>query len=246
MNQKNTKIVLITGSSKRLGEATALKLHSLGMDIIIHYNSSEKGAKKLVSNMNDVRKNSAISIKLNLRDFTSYEKEFSKLDEKWSSIDVLINNASTFYPTPIDEISEEHWDKLIGSNLKGPLFLIQGLKDKLIESRGSIVNITDTNLSKGVANFSIYASAKGGLESVTKVLARELAPEVNVNAIAPGAMLEPPDVTWTDEQKEKVIANIPLKKMGSEKDIANTVKFVVSSKYMTGQVIKVDGGRSLS
>ena len=146
----------------------------------------------------------------------------------------------------MDDISEEHWDKLVGSNLKGPLFLIQGLKDKLIESRGSIVNITDTNLSKGVANFSIYASAKGGLESVTKVLARELAPEVNVNAIAPGAMLEPPDVTWTDEQKKKVIANIPLKKMGSEKDIANTVKFVVSSKYMTGQVIKVDGGRSLS
>ena len=141
----------------------------------------------------------------------------------FDSIDVLVNNASTFYPTPIDEISEEHWDKLIGSNLKGPLFLIQGLKDKLIESRGTIVNITDTNLSKGVANFSIYASAKGGLESITKVLARELAPEVNVNAIAPGAMLEPPDVTWTEEQKEKVIANIPLKKMGSEKDIANTV-----------------------
>ena len=126
------------------------------------------------------------------------------------------------------------------------LFLLQGLKDKLIKSRGSILNITDINLSKGVANFSIDAPAKGGLESVTKVLARELAPEVNVNAIAPGAMLETHDVTWTEEQKEKVIANIPLKKMGSEKDIANTVKFVVSSKYMTGQVIKVDGGRSLS
>ena len=158
----------------------------------------------------------------------------------------MVNNASTFYPTPIDEISEDHWDKLIGSNLKGPLFLIQGLKDKLIEAKGTIINITDTNLSKGVANFSIYAAAKGGLESITKVLARELAPDVNVNAIAPGAMLEPPDVTWTEEQKEKVIANIPLKKMGCEKDIASTVKFVVGSKYMTGQIIKVDGGRSLS
>ena len=108
MNQKNTKIVLITGAGKRLGEATALKLHSLGMDVIIHYNSSEKAAKKLVSNMNDVRKNSAISIKLNLRDFTSYEKEFSKLDEKWSSIDVLINNASTFYPTNIQNTTFEN------------------------------------------------------------------------------------------------------------------------------------------
>ena len=126
------------------------------------------------------------------------------------------------------------------------MFLIQGLKDKLIEAKGTIINITDTNLSKGVANFAIYAAAKGGLESITKVLARELAPDVNVNAIAPGAMLEPPDVTWTEEQKEKVIANIPLKKMGCEKDIANAVKFVVGSKYMTGQIIKVDGGRSLS
>ncbi len=129
----------------------------------------------------------------------------------------MVNNASTFYPTPIDEISEDHWDKLIGSNLKGPLFLIQGLKDKLIEAKGTIINITDTNLSKGVANFAIYAAAKGGLESITKVLARELAPDVNVNAIAPGAMLEPPDVTWTEEQKEKVIANIPLKRWVARK-----------------------------
>ena len=113
-------------------------------------------------------------------------------------------------------------------------------------SNGSIINITDTNLSKGVANYSIYSAAKAGLESITKGLARELAPEITVNAIAPGAMLEPPDVEWTDEQKEKVISNIPLKRMGSEKDIANAVKFVASSKYMTGQTIKVDGGRSLS
>ena len=170
----------------------------------------------------------------------------SNVNEITDSVDVLVNNASTFYPTAIDEISDEHWEKLVGSNLKGPLFLIQGLSDKLKESKGSIINITDTNLSKGVANFSIYAAAKGGLESITKVLARELAPEVNVNAIAPGAMLEPPDVTWTEEQKEKVISNIPLKRMGNEQDIANAVKFVASSKYMTGQIIKVDGGRSLS
>ena len=110
---------------------------------------------------------------------------------------------------------------------------------------GTIINITDTNLSKGVANYSIYSAAKGGLETITKSLARELAPEITVNAIAPGAMLEPPGVTWTEEQKEKVVSNIPLKRMGSEEDIANTVKFLVSSKYITGQIIKVDGGRSL-
>ena len=158
---------------------------------------------------------------------------------------VFNNNASTFYPTPIDDISEDHWEKLIGSNLKGPLFLIKGLKQKLKESNGSIINITDTNLSKGVANYSIYSAAKAGLEAITKGLARELAPEIKVNAIAPGAMLEPPDVTWTEEQKNKVIDTIPLKRMGSEKDIAETVKFLADSEYITGQIIKVDGGRSL-
>ena len=112
-------------------------------------------------------------------------------------------------------------------------------------SKGSIINITDTNLSKGVANYSIYSAAKAGLESVTKCLARELAPEIKVNAIAPGAMLEPPDVTWTEEQKNKVIDSIPLKRMGSEKDIAEAVKFLAHSQYITGQIIKVDGGRSL-
>jgi pteridine reductase len=240
------KTILITGAAKRIGKEIALTFSQMGWNIIIHYNSSKKDAQDLADQINTHNPSSAKIIQANLDISSDVQRLVDESKLFFDSIDVLVNNASTFYPTPIDEISEEHWDKLIGSNLKGPLFLIQGLKDKLIESRGTIVNITDTNLSKGVANFSIYASAKGGLESITKVLARELAPEVNVNAIAPGAMLEPPDVTWTDEQKEKVIANIPLKKMGSEKDIANTVKFVVSSKYMTGQVIKVDGGRSLS
>ena len=161
------------------------------------------------------------------------------------SLDLLINNASTFYPTPIEEVSEDHWNKLIGSNLKGPLFLIQGVKEKLKKSNGQVINITDTNLSRGVANYSIYSAAKAGLEAITKGLARELAPEIKVNAIAPGAMLEPPDVTWTEEQKNKVISSIPLKRMGSEKDIAEAVKFLESSDYITGQIIKVDGGRSL-
>ena len=240
------KTIFVTGGAKRIGKAIIEHFAEDGWKVIIHYNNSQADAEALAEKINKKNKNSAFIVQGNLDKSCDIKSIISNIDEITDSLDVLVNNASTFYPTPIDEISEEHWDKLIGSNLKGPLFLIQGLKDKLIESRGSIVNITDTNLSKGVANFSIYASAKGGLESITKVLARELAPEVNVNAIAPGAMLEPPDVTWTDEQKAKVIANIPLKKMGSEKDIANTVKFVVSSKYMTGQVIKVDGGRSLS
>ena len=143
MNQKNTKVVLITGAGKRLGEATALKLHSLGMDIIIHYNSSEKAVKKIVSKMNDVRKNSAISIKLDLRDFNSYEKEFSKLDEKWSSIDVLINNASTFYPTNIQNTTFENWDDLHDVNLKAPFFISKFFYKSLKKNKGCIINMVD-------------------------------------------------------------------------------------------------------
>ena len=199
----------------------------------------------LAKEINNANKNTAITVQGNLDVKEDVNAIIKEVLDAFPSIDLLINNASTFYPTPIDDISEEHWEKLVGSNLKGPLFLIQGLKQKLKESKGSIINITDTNLSKGVANYSIYSAAKAGLESITKGLARELAPEIKVNAIAPGAMLEPPDVTWTEEQKNKVIESIPLKRMGSEKDIAEAVNFLAHSQYITGQIIKVDGGRSL-
>ena len=239
------KTIFITGAAKRIGKEIALTFKELGWNIIIHYNSSKKDADDLANEINKDNPNSAKTVQGNLDIKEDVQKILSEVSETFPSIDVLVNNASTFYPTPIDEISEDHWEKLIGSNLKGPLFLIQGLKEKLKRSNGSIINITDTNLTKGVANYSIYSAAKAGLEAVTKGLARELAPEIKVNAIAPGAMLEPPDVTWTEEQKNKVIESIPLKRMGSEKDIANAVKFLAHSEYITGQIIKVDGGRSL-
>ena len=240
-----SKTVFITGAAKRIGKEIALSFKELGWNIIIHYNSSKEDALNLAKEINNANKNSAITVQGNLDVKEDVNAIIKEVLDAFPSIDLLINNASTFYPTPIDDISEEHWEKLVGSNLKGPLFLIQGLKQKLKESKGSIINITDTNLSKGVANYSIYSAAKAGLESITKGLARELAPEIKVNAIAPGAMLEPPDVTWTEEQKSKVIESIPLKRMGSEKDIAEAVNFLAHSQYITGQIIKVDGGRSL-
>ena len=239
------KTVFITGAAKRIGKAIALTFKDLGWNIIIHYNSSKKDADDLANQINKDNPNSAKTVQGNLDIKEDVQKILSEVSETFPSIDVLVNNASTFYPTPIDEISEDHWERLIGSNLKGPLFLIQGLKEQLKSSKGSIINITDTNLSKGVPNFSIYSAAKAGLEAITKGLARELAPDIKVNAIAPGAMLEPPDVTWTEEQKNKVIENIPLNRMGSEKDIADAVSFLAHSEYITGQIIKVDGGRSL-
>ena len=239
------KTIFITGAAKRIGKEIALCFSEMGWNIIIHYNSSKNDAQVLADEINGPNPDSAITVQGNLDVKEDVEKIISEVLDAFPSIDLLINNASTFYPTPIDDISEDHWEKLIGSNLKGPMFLIKGLKQKLKESNGSIINITDTNLSKGVANYSIYSAAKAGLEAITKGLARELAPEIKVNAIAPGAMLEPPDVTWTEEQKNKVIDSIPLKRMGSEKDIAEAVKFLADSDYITGQIIKVDGGRSL-
>ena len=239
------KTIFITGAAKRIGKEIALCFSEMGWNIIIHYNSSKNDAQVLADEINGTNPDSAITVQGNLDVKEDVEKIINEVLDAFPSIDLLINNASTFYPTPIDDISEDHWEKLIGSNLKGPMFLIKGLKQKLKESNGSIINITDTNLSKGVANYSIYSAAKAGLEAITKGLARELAPEIKVNAIAPGAMLEPPDVTWTEEQKNKVIDTIPLKRMGSEKDIAETVKFLADSEYITGQIIKVDGGRSL-
>ena len=239
------KTIFITGAAKRIGKEIALCFSEMGWNIIIHYNSSKNDAQVLADEINGANPDSAITVQGNLDVKEDVEKVINIVRDAFPTIDLLINNASTFYPTPIEDISEEHWDKLVGSNLKGPLFLIKGLKDKLKESKGSIINITDTNLSKGVANYSIYSAAKAGLESITKGLARELAPDIKVNAIAPGAMLEPPDVTWTEELKSKVISSIPLNRMGSEKDISEAVKFLAKSSYITGQIIKVDGGRSL-
>ena len=239
------KTIFITGAAKRIGKEIALCFSEMGWNIIIHYNSSKNDAQVLADEINGTNPDSAITVQGNLDVKEDVEKVINEVRDAFPTIDLLINNASTFYPTPIEDISDEHWDKLVGSNLKGPLFLIKGLKDKLKESKGSIINITDTNLSKGVANYSIYSAAKAGLESITKGLARELAPDIKVNAIAPGAMLEPPDVTWTEEQKSKVISSIPLNRMGSEKDISEAVKFLAKSNYITGQIIKVDGGRSL-
>ena len=239
------KTIFVTGGAKRIGKAIIELFANDGWKVIIHYNSSKEDAESIASAINKKNEGQAFIVQGDLDKSNDIKNIITEVNKFTDSLDVLVNNASTFYPTPLDDVSEEHWEKLIGSNLKGPLFLIQGLKDKLKAVSGTIINITDTNLSKGVANYSIYSAAKGGLETITKSLARELAPEITVNAIAPGAMLEPPGVIWTEEQKEKVVSNIPLKRMGSEEDIANTVKFLVSSKYITGQIIKVDGGRSL-
>jgi len=195
--------------------------------------------------MNTERFNSAMLVQANLDNTNEVEKLVAKIQSNNISIDALINNASTFYPTPIGTFSEENWDALMGSNLKAPLFLIQSFHKQLKKNKGFIINITDINVDKALVNHSIYLAAKSGLQTLTKALAKELAPHIRVNAIAPGAILEPPNTEWTSEQKNKIIDAVPLKRMGSEKDIVDAAIYLSEAEYVTGQILNIDGGKSL-
>jgi pteridine reductase len=241
MNKK----ILITGAAKRIGKEIALSFFNKGWDIVIHYNSSKVEAEALAFKMNSERSNSAMLIQANLDDANEVEKLAEKILSKNGTIDALINNASTFYPTPIGTFSEENWNALMGSNLKAPLFLIQSLQKELEKNKGFIINVTDINVDKALINHSIYLAAKSGLQTITKALAKELAPYIRVNAIAPGAILEPPNTEWTPEQKNNIINAVPMKRMGTEKDIVDAAIYLSEAEYVTGQILNIDGGKSL-
>ena len=239
------KRILITGAAKRIGKEMALSFFKKGWDIVIHFNASKDEAESLADQMNAERFNSAMLVQANLDNTNEVEKLVAKIQSNNISIDALINNASTFYPTPIGTFSEENWDALMGSNLKAPLFLIQSFPKQLKKNKGFIINITDINVDKALVNHSIYLAAKSGLQTLTKALAKELAPHIRVNAIAPGAILEPPNTEWTSEQKNKIIDAVPLKRMGSEKDIVDAAIYLSEAEYVTGQILNIDGGKSL-
>tara|TARA_Y100001935_G_C17186158_1_gene447682 strand:- start:45 stop:770 length:726 start_codon:yes stop_codon:yes gene_type:complete len=239
------KTILITGAAQRIGKELALSFFNKGWDIIIHFNSSKVEAENLADKMNSERSNSAMIVQANLDNPDEITKLVKKTLSKNSRIDALINNASTFYPTPIGTFSEENWNALMGSNLKAPLFLIQSFHKELEKNQGFIINITDINVDKALTNHSIYLAAKSGLQTLTKSLAKELAPNVRVNAIAPGAILEPPNTEWTTEQKNNIIQAVPMKKMGTEKDIVDAAIYLSEAKYVTGQILNIDGGKSL-
>ena len=237
--------ILITGAAKRVGKEMALSFFKKGWNIIIHYNSSIEDAQSLADEMNAQRKNSAYIIQANLDNAEDVLKLAETALSLSGRIDGLINNASTFYPTPMGSFSEEHWEALMGSNLKAPLFLTQFLCETLRKNKGFIINITDINVNKALTNHSIYLAAKSGLQTITQSLAKELAPDIRVNAIAPGAILEPPNVTWTKEEKDNIIKLIPMSRMGNEKDIADAAIYLSEAEYVTGQILNVDGGKSL-
>ncbi|MDG2296722.1 MAG: pteridine reductase [Gammaproteobacteria bacterium] len=246
MNDDINKWVLITGGAKRIGARIARTLHAQDMNLVIHFNTSSDDANELCSELNSIRNDSAIAIGANLTNPDEVESLIKKVIERTGQLDVLINNASTFYPTPIEDITLDDWDNLVGTNLKAPLFLCKYAAPHIKKSKGSIINMVDIHASKPLKKHPIYGHAKSGLVMLTRSLAKDLAPEVRVNGIAPGMILwpenEPPE-----EIKQKVVNQIPLKRSGEPNDIAKTVLFLIAdADYITGQIIAVDGGRGIS
>ena len=237
-------VALITGAAKRIGAAMATRLHSEGFRVIIHYGHSKDDAHTLAQKLNDIRPESATCLQANLCDSEDVKALSEKAVNVWGQLDVLVNNASSFYPTPIGSISEEDWLSLVGSNVKGPLFLSQALAPALRKAKGCIVNMVDMHIDRPLPKHSVYLLAKSGLASLTQSLAIDLAPDIRVNGIGPGAILWP-EREMEDDEKEKLLSSIPLGELGKPEDIAKTLSFLISAPYVTGQIIFVDGGRSL-
>lgn len=248
MKKTNPPVALITGSARRIGAEIARLFHNNGFDVALHYNSSSHEALALETELNETRPNSAKTFQAQLTDINAVKKMGQEVLSWKNQLDVLINNASSFYPTPLEEANEEHWDNLMGSNLKAPYFLCQTVALALQKSRGSIVTITDIYARNPLKGYSIYCIAKAGNAMLTKSLAKELAPNVRANGIAPGVILWPnTDDQMSEATKQQVIDKVPLKRTGSPEDIANTAYFLATSaSYMTGQIIAVDGGSSLN
>ena len=237
------KFVLITGGAKRIGATTARHLHEKGFNIILHYNTSEAEAKTMKEELNKIRKNSCSVIKANFNSDTSINELVAKVNETTKTLDVLINNASSFYPTPLEKASLSEWRDLTDTNVTTPLFLTQALFNHLKKATGCVVNISDSLVKNGIEDYSLYTAAKSALEGITKSLAKELAPEVRVNGIAPGAILWPDDKDLSDQEKESILKKVAIGRIGKPEDIASSIFFLTQSKYITGQIINVDGGR---
>ena len=239
------KTTLITGAGRRLGAAISEALHGSGHNVILHYRQSAADAEVLCRALNARRPDSARTLRGDLQDTATLEELVDRAADFWNGLTALVNNASGFYATPFGDISEEQWNDLMGSNLKGPFFLSQAAARYLRTEHGAIVNIIDVHAERMLKDFPVYSIAKAGLAAMTKSLAKELAPWVRVNGVAPGAILWPEKPMESSEQ-DTVVERIPLKRTGKPEDIAQAVVyFVDEAHYVTGQVLFVDGGRSL-
>jgi pteridine reductase len=237
--------VLVTGAARRVGAAIARKLHGAGASVLLHYRTSAKAAESLARELNEARAGSARILQADLLDVNQLAPLVDAATAAFGRLDILVNNASTFYPTPMGTISAHDWDDLMGTNVKAPLFLSQAAAGALRQSAGLIINLVDIHGSRPLKQFVVYGTAKAALAMLTRSLARELAPEVRVNGIAPGPIMWPDDAPDT-ETKAKIISQTLLQRQGSPDDVARTALFLAAdAPYITGQILAVDGGRSV-
>jgi pteridine reductase len=241
------KVVLITGGAKRVGAAICRHLHSAGANLMLHYRVSAGEARLLQAELNHQRKDSVALIQADLLDIAKLPAMVEQTAQSFGRLDALVNNASSFFQTPVGEITAAAWEDLIGTNLRAPLFLSQAAAPALKKSQGAIVNITDIHAERPLKNYVVYSVAKAGLVGLTRSLARELAPEVRVNAIAPGPILWPDDESFDELSRQRIISHTPLKREGTPEDIAKAVHFLLAeATYVTGETINVDGGRHVA
>lgn len=239
------KCILITGAAHRVGAQIAQTLHTTGANVVLHYRHSKTAAEKLAEQLNSVRNNSACTIQADFADAQCYPLLIEKSIDAFGQIDGLINNASEFHPTAVENTRLEDWEQLMTSNLKAPYFLAQAALTELKKQKGVIVNILDIHADKPMKGYPVYCIAKAGLAMLTKSLAKELGPEIRVNAVAPGAVIWPEHME--SQIKQEIINRTALKKAGSPEDVAQAVLFILrDARYMTGQTITIDGGRSLN
>jgi pteridine reductase len=247
-NSLENKVILITGGAKRVGAAISRMLHADGANLMIHYRQSANEARALQAELNLKRPNSAAIIHGDLLNLAVLPTLVEETVKHFGRLDALINNASSYYATELGEIGDDQWQDLIGSNLKAPLFLSQAAATELAKTKGCIVNITDMHVERPKKGYVVYSVAKAGLVTLTKSLAHEMAPDVRVNAVAPGPVMWPEDNPQFDEvYRKRVISQTLLKRIGEGDDVAKAVRFLIKdAPFMTGQVIAVDGGRSLN
>lgn len=239
------KIALITGGAKRLGAAIGRVLHNAGMNVVVHYRSSAADAEALCAELNQLRGDSCAVLQADLLDYDRHADFLARAVSIWNGLDALVNNASAFFPSPAGNITEAHWDTLIGTNMKAPFFLAQAAAPILAARRGCIINMVDIHGERPLKNYPVYSISKAGMAAVTGALAKELGPEIRVNGVSPGAILWP-EGGVSDQRKKEIISRITLQRIGCADDIARCVLFLIrDADYVTGQIVAVDGGRRL-
>jgi pteridine reductase len=239
------KCALVTGGGRRVGAAIARRLHAAGANVMLHYRDSQTDADALAKELNSAREKSASTVKAELLAPIAPKALVSAVLQSFGRLDVLVNNASSFFPVPVGGIEASHWEELVGSNLRAPLFICQEAAPELAKNEGAIVNIVDIHAERPLKGYPVYTIAKAGLAALTRALAVELAPRVRVNGVAPGAIAWPEDGQFDEAERARIMMTTPLGRIGAPEDVAQAVHFLACATYVTGQVLAVDGGRSI-